>query len=181
MPRMPMEIFRRTGQSPLRPCREPFLIPLREFGAPPDETVERRELVQTERGLNVHHIVLVARRDDLVMLRSALAKTIPGLAVHAVKTQQGNFFGQAVITRDNTTAFARSDVLVRVKTEHLRVAECTDTLAFVFRADGMRRIFDHAQPVFVRQRVERIEVHRKSREMHRHNRARTLGDRLCQS
>jgi len=58
-----------------------------------------------------------------------------------------------------------------LKAERDKVAERTDRLALPRRADRLRGIFDHAQFVFVGDRIQRVHIHRLARQVHRDNRA----------
>ena len=167
-----------VGQGPLRPVREGLLIAQGDRGPALDKAVELLELVQAERGLDVHHIVLVPRRDDLVVLAAFFAEAVPCLAVHAVEAQKRNVGGELLVPRCHAPALSGGHVLVGVEAEDLDIAEAADAPALILRADGVRRVLDHAQVVLFRDRVERIEVNGQSRKVHRHDGARALRDRF---
>ena len=63
------------------------------------------------------------------------------------------------------------------KLKHDEVAEAADAPAAPGRADGVRRVLDHPQPVACGDRVEALHVDRQAGKVHRHDRARARGDR----
>ena len=85
-----------------------------------------------------------------------------------------------VIGHDHA-ALSRGDQLVRVETEathraHGAAAHPRGSIMEVLRSVGFCGIFDHRQPVLIRQRQDRVHVHRMSVDVHRHDRAGTRGD-----
>jgi hypothetical protein len=68
---------------------ELFFVPRGQPRPLRDEGVEPRELVEAERRLDVHHVVLVARHGDVVAGTPRLGEALPRLPVHPVELQEG--------------------------------------------------------------------------------------------
>src|SRR5208283_417463 len=104
--------------------------------------------MQTERCLDIHHIVFVSRANNFIMLGPFFTETVPSLPVHSVKPQESYISRYFFVAYGDATSFAGSYILIGMKTEDLDVSETADTFSFVFRADGMRSIFYDAEVIF---------------------------------
>ena len=75
-------------------------------------------------------------------------------------------------------AFAvRSQILARIETEARHIADAAHRTPFIFRSVGLRRVFDHNQPMPARHVHNRVHVGRLAVEMHGQDRLRARRDR----
>ena len=132
------------------------------------------ELMDADRSLEIHHVVLEARLDDFVMLEAFVGEALPGIRRKAVegKTLDPGCIGLRG-GRDHS-ALARDDVLGRVEAEGGEVAERPGMAIADERLDRVRAILDHRQPALAREGDDVDDVARSSREVHRNHRARAI-------
>ena len=96
-----------------------------------------------------------------------------GHALQAILLGQTGFFG---VVQHQAAAFGRRDVLVRLEAERHQVTQGTDLLAVPFRTQGLGRVFDDAQVVFLGDGVQAVHVHRQAGQVNRDDRLGARGD-----
>src|SRR3989344_8894545 len=101
-----------------------------------------RELVEAERGLNICHIVLVARLDDVVMLVSFIAVAFPRISAHAMEREDAHPFRIVYIICDCHTALGSNEIFRRIKTEASNVADRANFPPLILTLHSVRRVLD---------------------------------------
>ena len=114
-----------------------------------------RQLVDAERRLDVHHVVLEAGHDDVVARRAGLREALPRVAVHAVELSRET---RSKISRLGVTSIPPSPVVMflfgwKEKTEVVSKEPMRAPL--VLGAGGVRRVLDHGELVPSREREDR--------------------------
>ena len=102
-----------------------------------------------------------------VHLHAVLAR-----AHHALQPQLLAGAGERLVGQHQRAALAGGHVLVGVEAEGDEVAEGAERAPAPGRAEGLRRVLDHAQIAAPREVVELVAVHRQAGEVHRDQRAR---------
>ena len=148
----------------------PDLLPALPVG------LDALQLMNTHRGLDVHHVVFEPRLDHLVMHPARIAEALPRVLAHAVQCQHLDPRGLLVVLRDHDAALTRDHVLGHVETETPELAEESRLAAVVLGFDGVGAVFDDHEVVLLRERRERVHVAGATRKMHRHDGARARGD-----
>ena len=144
-------------------------IMVRQFAPLRGDGVQLRKLPQPNRGGDVGHVVFAAQHVHVDAVPAATRDAL-----------QPVFFRELCflfIIQHQTAAFGGGDVLVGLKTERNEIAEGADGLSFPCRTDGLRGIFDHAQLVLGRDRIQPVHIHRLARQIHRDNGLGALGYR----
>src|SRR6266566_2105136 len=108
-------------------CRAPLLEP-RQFA----------QLPETERRLNVRHVVLEAGQEHLVIPAAALGVALPGIAAHPVQANDAGL-GEKLRCRGEHPTFSGCKVLGRVEAERGGIASESDGTAAIAGGQGMRR------------------------------------------
>ena len=140
-----------------------------KFGAALLECARLLQLLQPERGGDVGQVVLEARRHDLVVpARHRGGEAVERIAAHAVQAHHARPRGQLGVARDQHAAFAGGDGLVGVEAEDGGVAgQRADQLAADRRRQRMGGVFDHLQPVALRDGQDGRHVGRQAGVVHR--------------
>jgi hypothetical protein len=144
----------------------------RQRGAVGGQRFQVLHLAQADGRHDVAHIVFAAEDIDVDAVHAAA-----GHALQAVFLGQARFFQ---VVQHQAAAFAGGDVLVGLEAERDEVAEGTDALAIPGGAEGLGRIFDHAQLVFVGDGVQAVHVDRQAGQVDRDDGAGARGDRRFQ-
>ena len=154
-----------------------LLVPAPLGVAQPQVLLHPGELVQPQRRLQVHHVVLEARDDARVVVVTGGREPLPGVGIDPMEPEYTHAGGQRAVIRHRHPSFARDDVLRGVEGEagHVPVAGRRSPVDQSFEA--VCGILDELQAVPIRNRPQQRQVRRPPGEMHRHDRLRAGGDR----
>ena len=130
------------------------------------------QLMDSDRGLEVHHVVLEAGIDDFVVPVSCVAETLPRVLGHAVKRQNLDPGGRRFLAGQDHASFAGGDVLRDVEAEAPVIAERPGRAPVIFGFNGVGAVFDDLQIVVPGNAAERIHFAGPAREMNGKNRPR---------
>ena len=166
-------VIRRLLQPQLRHIGKRLLIDLHRLKTAALHVLHAAQLGQRQRGLNVKHVVFVARLLDVVAPRAFLAVTIPRARAHAVAGEHLGFFRDLVVIRHQRAALAAGQILGRIEgIAHRAARMMADEFAVVARFDRVRRVLAQKQIVRIADLADRAQIRRQAGIMHRHNRAR---------
>ena len=134
------------------------------------------ELRKPDRGVQVGHVVLVARGDDVVEpARVRRGEPLPDVAIDAVEPHAADAFGDRVVGGDEHAAFAGGHGLVGIEAEAARgAASAADHGAAgsvdrrIARGERVRRVLDQGDPARLGDGSQRFEVAREPAEVDRH-------------
>ncbi len=143
-----------------------------------EESFEAPQLVEAERRLDVHHVVLESGNRHVVARASGLREALPGLPVHSVELQERGLLEDGFVLGHDHAPFPGRHVLVGVEGEHRRRREGPDPPALVLRADGMRGVLEHGDPAGGGELEDRIEVRRLAHEVDRQDHLRSRREPL---
>ena len=127
-----------------------------EAGALADDAFESFQLRRGHRGLRLAHAVI--RRERLEQTAGEPVESF----VAALLEQRA----EPGIIRGDQTAVAAGDVLRVLQRKAGDVADRADGLAAIFCAPGLRGVLDQHQAVFVRERLQCLQIARVAAEMH---------------
>ncbi len=137
---------------------------------------EPPQLDEPDRRADLVEAVVEAVLDHVVAVRVA-AVTVPRQRRHPVRAQQADALGERVVVRDEHPALARWQVLVREEAEAADVAERPARLPLPACAERVRSVFDHGEPMAVRELEDRFDVAGMAAVMEDDDRARRRRDR----
>ncbi len=146
--------------------------------APRLKLLELAQLPQPERCLDVGHVVLEARDQDLVEPAAALVVTLPGVAAHAVQTDHARP-GQELRIGGEHPALAGREILGGVEAEGDGIPLAADGSPLVAGGQRVGRVLDDAKAPRSPpgQRAQCVEVGRMTGVVHGQDRAGARGDR----
>src|SRR5262245_13689495 len=150
------------------------LIDLPYLLAPPPVRFHAPQLVDPERRLDIHHVVLEAALDDLVVLIALVGEPFPCILAHPVQREDLEAIRGVFARREDHPPFARRDVLRDVEAETTKLSERPDVLALVGRLDSMGTIFDQQESMLLRQPAEPIHIAWTTGKVHGEARLRPL-------
>ncbi len=157
--------------------RERRLILRHNLPPPRLHCLKPLKLHQPDSRLNVRHVVLEARRNNLVVPRAFRAVALPGIAVHAVQGEHPRPL-DALRRAGQHAAFAGGEVFRGVEAKCREVANRAHLLPPVGGGQGMSGILDHVQPVRARQIKEGLHVCRVTGVVNGQDGLRARGDGL---
>lgn len=131
--------------------------------------IDARQLVDAQRGLQVHHVVLEACFHHLVMFVTFIGKAFPGVAAEPVQAECLDAGGVFVAVGDGHAPFAGDDVLGHVEGKTADVAERAGFAAADLGFDGMGAILNHMEPMAAGDGHEGIHCAWSACKMHRDN------------
>ena len=140
------------------------------------EAGELAQLPQSQRGLDVGHVVLEAGHHDVVVPVSALVVALPGITAHAVQAHDAGAIEKRGLAREHPALGGR-EVLGRVEAEGHGVGAGADETAPVAGRHGVRGVLDHREPMRRRQLTDAVEVGRVAGVVHGENGAGARRDR----
>jgi len=105
-----------------------FLTPLPVFADP-------TQLMDTEGGLDTHHVVLVATLDNLVVLVTFVAEATLRVFAHSVQRKHLNPIRVSFVRRQNHSSLTRREVFRHLRTKTPEGTERSSMLSFVHRLD----------------------------------------------
>ncbi len=108
------------------------------------------KLMDPDRGLDVHHIVLEATLHDVVVFVSCIAEPPPCVLAHAVEGENLEPTLALLVRCQNHSPFARCHVLGHVEAEAAKPAERPRVPASIRGFDSVRAIFDQNESVAFR-------------------------------
>ena len=164
------------GEDNGKACKR-FIITLPYFAAPLPISFDSLELMDTDRRLEVHHVVLESAFDDAVMLVSLIAEALPCILAHPMKRQDLDAGRILLFAGEDHPSLSGDDVLRDIKAEAPEIAEGAGFFPPVFRFDGMGAVFDQFQSVPFRQVAQRVHFTRTPRKMNRKDCAGSRSDR----
>ena len=134
--------------------------------------VDAGQLLQADRRLQVHHVVLEAGLDDFVLRRAAAGVARPRVAAHAVQRQHPDALGPIGAVGRDHAALAGRDVLHGVEAEGGEIGGGADAPRSGGGAERVRGVVDDRQAVTRGDAAEAGQRRRPSREVHRQERRR---------
>jgi hypothetical protein len=155
---------------PDRQSGQQLVVAIPQLGSAIDPPVQARKLVQTDRRLDIGHVVLVAGLDHLVMTKAHVREPLPRADTETVERQPLDPRSDLDILGYQRPALDRRDVLRDIERKRRHVSERANPPASPLRPDRMRSILDNQQPVAVPQRVQAVHLDRPPSKMHRHDR-----------
>ena len=147
--------------------RERFLI------FPPDSLpllpvlLDSRKLVDADRRLEIHHVVLESRFHDVIVLEAGIAEPFPRIFAHPVKPEHLDAVRVLRSPGDHEPPLPGHDVLGRIEAEAAEIAHRSGLLSLVLGLDGVRTVLDDGQIVFTRDRHDGVHGACTSCEMDR--------------
>src|SRR5262245_59244586 len=96
---------------------EPLLVRVPDLATPDPVRLDTAQLMDSDRGLEIHHVVFEAGRDNVVVLVADIAEPLPRVLRHPVESQHLHSVGKAAVLGDHHSALARRHVLCRVEAE----------------------------------------------------------------
>ena len=127
--------------------------------------------------LQIHHVVLKASLNDLIMLVALVTKTVPCILAHSVQSQHFCPGDKLLVTANNHPAFTSDNIFGGVEAEAAEVAEGASFAPVPGCFNGMGAIFNDCKAMFVGNRHDCVHVTWAACKMHWQNRACTGGDR----
>ena len=124
----------------------------------------RRQLVNADGRLDVHHVVFKAALGHVIVLVPVVAETPPCIPGEAVKRKD---FGPADVlfrSRQDHSAFTGDDVLGHIEAEAAELAEGPRLEPVVLGFDGMGAVFDQDEAVPAHDGKQRIHLAGPSRQ-----------------
>src|SRR5260370_39942574 len=101
-----------SGQAD-RQISKSFVIGLPEFISSLQVLFDPRQLVNADGSLQIHHIVLEARKYHLVVLITFIRKALPGVLTHAMKSINPKLVGEFLIVGRDHAALAGDHILCK--------------------------------------------------------------------
>ena len=98
--------------------------------------------MNTQRRLQIHHVVFEAGFDDVVMLVALIAETLPGVFAHPMQRQHLDAREVVFITRQDHAAFAGRNILRRIETETTEISEGAGFAAVILGFDRVGAVFN---------------------------------------
>ena len=98
--------------------------------------------MNSQRRLQIHHVVLESCLDDEVMFVAFIAKTFPRVLAHSVQGKHLDPREILFATGKHHAAFAGGDVLRRIEAEAAKVPEGPGRPAAIFRFNSVGTVFD---------------------------------------
>ena len=132
--------------------------------------VDAGQLLQADRRLQVHHVVLEAGFDDLVLRRAAAGVARPRVAAHAVQRHHPDPLGPIGAVGRDHAALAGRDVLHGVEAEGGEIGGGADAPRSGGGAERVRGVVDDRQAVARGDAAEARQRRRPSGEVHRQER-----------
>src|SRR6266850_435925 len=173
----PVDRSRLDGRRPHHRQGLERLVVARPNGlAPRRVTFEASELMDTERGLQIGHVVLEAGDADVVMLVALVGKTPPGVHAQPVECIHLDLLGELDVGGGDHAAFGSGDVLGRVEAEARQVPNGSDLAAVVRGFYGVRRIFDQQEAVPARELLDLVHAAGAASVVDRQDRTRARGN-----
>ena len=155
-----------------RQVRQQAVIASRDLMTALDIRMQPGHLADPEYGLHIGHPIVVAKIDLLIIPRAV------GLAFHErritgdpMAAQQAEAGREMAVICQSHTAFGGSDDLYRVEAEDGDVAVATVAygLPLVAAADGVGRILDDAETIFLPKGMDSSHITGLAGQMHRHH------------
>src|SRR5262249_3836679 len=128
--------------------------------------------------LEIHHVVLEARRHHFVLLEALVGEAFPGVGAQTVQGQRLDALGPFLVRGRHHATLARDDVLGHVEAERTQVAERAGVAAVVERFDGVGTVLDYLQAVSVGEVADRLHVAGPAGEVDGEDRPRPRRDPL---
>src|SRR5690242_11115363 len=101
------------------------------------------QLMNPQCGLQVHHVVLEARFDDLVVLKSFVGEALPRVRTESVESEDLDALGNVGVGGGNHAALASHHVLRSVEAESADVAEGPSVLTANRCLDRVGAVLDY--------------------------------------
>src|SRR5262249_21016719 len=127
------------------------------------------KLMNADGCLDVHHVVLVAAFDNVVVSVAVVAESPPRVLAHAVEGEGLQAIRQLLVRREAHPSRGGRDVLRHIEAEATEGAECAGVSSFVQRLDGMCAVFDQDDSTPLCDPNERIHVAGTAGEMYGQN------------
>ena len=102
---------------------ERVLVPIPNNAPPLPGGFDALQLMNPNRGLQIHHVVFETSLDDTVMLVALVAKATPGIFGHAVQRQDLDLFHGFNGISDHHATLAGSDIFRNVEAETTEFAK----------------------------------------------------------
>src|SRR5712691_8869369 len=120
---MPRPLLRRLRKDQ-RKVTEFSMVSLPYLVAPLPVFLDAPELMDSDRRLDIHHIIFVATIDDIVVLVALVAESPPCVFAHAVEREDFDLIRPRLICRQDHSSLARCHILGHVEAEASKSAEC---------------------------------------------------------
>jgi hypothetical protein len=127
--------FRWKSQWEVSKC---FLVSCPYFLPPFPILLNTAELMDADSRLNVHHVVLVATLDDVVVLIPLITKSLPRVFAHPV---EGKDLDPVSMTSSVVQDSPRRRMFFVVKAKAAETTECAGLFTFVGGFDGVSAVF----------------------------------------
>ncbi len=149
----------------------PDMLPL------PPVLLDFRQLRQSERCCQVGHVVLETSLDDLVSAGAA-NEAAPRVGSHAMQGEHLGPLKQFGVAGNDHATIAGGDVFGRIEAEAANIAHQPGGLPLAGRFDGVRTIFNDAQPVPARDLKDGIHLATTATHVNHKNRFGSRRDSL---
>ena len=156
--------------------REGTVVLAHDRATPHLKLLELAQLPQPERRLDVGHVVLEARDQNLVEPAAALVVPLPGVAAHAVQTDHSGPGQELGLGREHP-AFTSRQILGRIKAEGDGIALTADGSPLVTGGQCVGGVLDYSQAMGPGRRAQWVEVGGVTAVMHGQDRAGVRSDR----
>ena len=141
-----------------------------------DPVIEPRQLMESDRGLDIRHVELEANLARLVVLEAGIRVTLPCTDAEPVKGQLLDPRCEGRINGGERAALDRRDVFRGVEGVRGRVSERPDRLPIPLGTQCVGGVLDDMQPMLIPYAIDPVHVDRATGEMDGHDRPCAIRD-----
>ena len=156
-------------QENLADIRQPLIVHPGDLVPSHIEVIAFLELVDSDRGGNIRHIVFESGFVNLVVPTPFGRITLPGVLTDSMEPHDSHGLGVLVIVRRCHAAFAGRDVFVRVEAEGRDVSDRAHHFSLVSCRKSVGRILDHLDAIFLCYREDRVHLTGQTTNVNRNN------------